>query len=56
MIVDRHEVWQFIYADDYDWMTSGPDTATSALVVPFFYVLVGMPFAWHKCGCGSAYE
>ena len=56
VIVGRHEFWQLIYADDYDWMISGPDMATNVLVVVFFYVLVGMPFAWHKCGGGFAYE
>ena len=30
--------------------------ATNGLVMMFFYVLVGMPFAWHKCGSGFAYE
>jgi len=56
LIVGRDEFWQLLYADDFDWCTSGPDLAVNVLVVIFFYAVVGVPFSWHKCGGGFAYD
>ena len=48
----RDPVWQFLYADDLKWVTSGADAIPDALLCLFVLALLNYPFSWHKCGGG----
>ena len=52
-ITGRGPVWQLVFADDIEWVVSGPGMFEELALIIFWQVLMGVPFAWHKFGGGS---
>ena len=55
-IMTKDEIWQLIYVDDFAWTVYGQNFVNIFMITLFFYTVMGLPFALHKCGGGQEYE
>ena len=46
------DLWQLVFADDCQWLATGPDKHLVLLEALFLWVLVGTPFSWKKSAGG----
>ena len=52
----RDMVYQFLFADDVNWLASGRAGMEAIVVMLFFMAAVGTPFTWLKVHGGFGYE
>jgi hypothetical protein len=55
-VLSRESIWQLIFSDDFAWTASGPDFELKLILTLLYYVVLGVPFSWHKTGGGLSYD
>ena len=47
-IMFREWFWQLLFADDFNWTSSGGDAANNLVLTVFWYEILGVIFSWKK--------
>jgi len=56
MLMGKANFWQFIFADDLEWVVQGPGMFQNLVLAVFSQVVAGVPYSWKKFGGGLELE